>query len=488
MPRQIIVVESFSDWKSESEGIEVVHVDDYLTGREFFRQKNLQVINFCRRYKYQSVGYFCSLLAEARGHRVLPAVKTMLDLSHRSLYTLALDSLDKRLQHALDKAAAGETSISLNVFFGYCSAESLAALGRQLFESFPTPLLHVRLQRQHEWRIVEIKGLSLNKLDDAQRAELGMAVNRYRKRRWRPAKGRFKARYDLAILHDPDDAQPPSNQKALQNFIKSGRLLGLDVELITRKDYGRLAEYDALFIRDTTNIDHYTYRFAKKAESETMVVLDDPRSILLCTNKVYLAELLRANNVSTPRTLIVGKGDLNAAEQVLGYPMVLKLPDGSFSQGVFKAENREQLNEMCQRLFKQSELILAQEFFYTDFDWRIGILNRQPIFASQYFMSKKHWQIVKYDGEGGFQEGGFKTWPIEEAPPEVVSTALQAASLIGDGLYGVDVKQNENGAYVIEVNDNPNIEAGVEDAYLKERLYTLIMSDFLRRLESRHNR
>jgi glutathione synthase/RimK-type ligase-like ATP-grasp enzyme len=260
------------------------------------------------------------------------------------------------------------------------------------------------------------------------------------------------------------------------------------VELIERADYGRLAEYDALFIRDTTRIDHYTYRFAKKAESEGMVVIDDPRSILLCANKVYLAELLRANKVPTPKTVIVGRGDLDAAEQLLGYPMVLKVPDGSFSQGVFKAENRERMEEVTGRLFQDSELILAQEYLYTEFDWRVGILNRQPIFVSQYFMSKKHWQIVKYDGKGGFVEGGFKTMAVADAPPKVVEVALKAANLIGDGFYGVDLKEGKEGVFIIEVNDNPSLESGVEDVVLKDGLYRLVMGEFLRRLDLQRRR
>lgn len=140
--------------------------------------------------------------------------------------------------------------------------------------------------------------------------------------------------------------------------------------------------------------------------------------------------------------------------------MVLKIPDGSFSQGVFKVENHEQLREVTAKLFKESELILAQEFLYTEYDWRIVILNKKPIYASQYFMSKKHWQIVQYNGKGGFKEGGFRTMPVEEVPKKVITTALKAANLIGDGLYGVDLKQNDKGVYVIEINDNPNIDSG----------------------------
>lgn len=490
MTTQIIVVESLSDWTFDGIEAEVVHVDDYLTGQDYFKQKNIQVINLCRSYRYLSVGYYCSLLAEARGHRALPSVKTMLDLSRKSMYSLDTENLDAKIQKAFSKHphVDGEESFDMAVLFGRCRYTALAGLARQIFEVFPCPLLRVSFQRHGKWRINAIKPLALQRLQADEHGDFIEAFQRYRKKRWRAPKGRFTARYDIAILHDPNDAQPPSNARALNQFIKAGRALGVDVELIEKRDYVRLAEYDALFIRDTTRIDHYTYRFAKKAESEGMVVIDDPRSILLCTNKVYLAELLRANKVSTPKTVIVGKGEIRAAEKIIGYPMVLKVPDGAFSQGVFKVENGVQMREVTRRLFKESELILAQEFLYTEFDWRVGILNRKPLYVSQYFMSKKHWQIVHYDDKGGFTEGGFRTMAVEEAPAEVVEVALRAANLIGDGLYGVDLKQNADGVYVIEINDNPNLDSGVEDVYLKENLYRLVMEEFVRRLELRRQR
>ena len=72
---------------------------------------------------------------------------------------------------------------------------------------------------------------------------------------------------------------------------------------------------------------------------------------------------------------------------------------------------------------------------------------------------------------------------MEMAPTRAVRLALKAANLIGKGLYGVDVKQSGGKFYVIEVNDNPNIEAGCEDAVLKEELYRRIMEVFLRRVQ-----
>ncbi len=490
MSTQIIVVENLADWKVDGITAEVVHVDDYLTGRDFFKQHNVQVINLCRSYRYLSVGYYCSLLAEARGHRALPSVKTMLDLSSKSMYSLDAENLDLQIQKAFKKYShrEGSDTFELDLFFGSCEYDTLGALARQIFEVFPCPLLRVSFKLQGKWRIIAIRSISLQRLGVQQRDNFAHSFEQYRTKRRRTPKGKVTSRYDIAILHDPADPQPPSNTRALNSFIKAGRALGVEVELIEKRDYVRLAEYDALFIRDTTRIAHYTYRFAKKAESEDMVVIDDPRSILLCTNKVYLAELLRANKIPTPKTVIVGKSDLSAAQREIGFPMVLKVPDGSFSRGVVKADDEQQMLEMAAKLFEESELILAQEFLYTEFDWRVGILNRKPFYVSQYFMSKKHWQIVKYDGKGGVTEGAFRTMDVSEAPAEVVETALKAANLIGDGLYGVDLKQNADGVYVIEVNDNPNLDAGVEDNFLKDELYSLVMAEFVRRLDAKRKR
>ena len=78
-------------------------------------------------------------------------------------------------------------------------------------------------------------------------------------------------------------------------------MAGIATELITPRDFMRIPEYDGLFIRETTAVGHHTYRFAKKAEAEGMVVIDDPTSILRCTNKVYLAELLNKQNIPRRR-------------------------------------------------------------------------------------------------------------------------------------------------------------------------------------------
>jgi glutathione synthase/RimK-type ligase-like ATP-grasp enzyme len=120
---------------------------------------------------------------------------------------------------------------------------------------------------------------------------------------------------------------------------------------------------------------------------------------------------------------------------------------------------------------------------FTEFDWRIGILNREPLYACKYFMSRGHWQIYNHGAKGTAKSGGFETLPVRAAPADVLKLALKATAPIGDGLYGVDLKQAGDRTAIIEVNDNPSIDAGVEDAYLGHDLYRRIMDEFLRRME-----
>lgn len=483
MAKHIVVIEHPKDFKWPDPAIEVMTPRDYIARPQAPAQR-ARVINLCRDTSYLSLGYYCSLLAEARRQKVIPSVEVLLELNWKRLYSTYLPELEAGFRKAL-KDSTDRSDRTCHFFFGRNPDEQLKEVGRRLFELFRSPILAVNLRFKQDWEIAAIGTQALRDVPPELESAFADALTRYTKAAWRTPRQKAVAKYDLAILHDPEEALPPSDPKALEKFAEAGRALGIDVTLITRRDLGKLAEFDALFIRETTRLDHHTYRFAKKAAAENMPVIDDPGSILRCTNKVYLAELLQAHRIPAPRTVLVDSNTLGEVEQAIPYPVVLKIPDGSFSRGVHKVENREELERVARDLLKGSDVILAQEFMYTQFDWRVGVLNRTPLYVSQYMMARKHWQIVKHGAAGSVVEGASKTMAIADAPPAVIDIALAAANLIGDGLYGVDLKQNERGVFVIEINDNPSIEHGVEDAVLKDGLYTAIVQDFIRRIESR---
>ncbi|MBF0175901.1 MAG: RimK family protein [Magnetococcales bacterium] len=491
--RYTIVVDRSPDWKWNPEGFHILTADDFLA-QPLVQAKSAgpgRIINLCRDYHYMSGGYYCSLLAEARRQLPMPTMADILDLSGKKLYAFALPELEASLTRILKRLADPPSQdFSLHVFFGHVDDARFRILGDKLFDTFRFPLIKIRIRRKTKrWAITSIRPLGLHQVYTAQRAFFETSLRSYTRAPARPKANRVPELYNLAILHDPHEALPPSNPKALERFIRVSRALRMEVELITRKDYHRIPEFDALFIRETTGLNHHTFHFARKAEQEGLPVIDDTSSIIRCANKIFLFELLSSHGLPTPKSMSLDRFFFNleritAMEEWLGYPMVLKVPDGSFSRGIHKANNRTELEEHAARLFVESRLILAQEYMYTAFDWRIGILNGRPLFASQYHMSRNHWQIYRHRPDGSVAGGGFRTMPVEEAPADVVETARRAATLLGTGLYGVDLKHNNRGVHVIEVNDNPNIDHGIEDKAIKDLLYTRILKEFIERIEA----
>src|SRR4029079_18545816 len=110
----------------------------------------------------------------------------------------------------------------------------------------------------------------------------------------------------FAVLYNPQEQLPPSSLATLKHWARIAEKLGVEVEPITRRDLPRLAEFDALFIRETTSIANHTYRFARRAMQEGMPVIDDPISMIRCTNKIYLHELMTTNGIAVPPTVIIG--------------------------------------------------------------------------------------------------------------------------------------------------------------------------------------
>ncbi len=477
----LLVVNNPKRWRLRPSGAQVTPAREYLTDPRFNDLRNAYVFNLCSSYRYQSMGYYVSLLAAARGHRPLPSIETIQDMKSLSITRLMSDGLDELIQRSLKPLKLDR--FTLSIYFGRNMAKRYDHLANRLFKLFQSPLLRAEFRYLDDhWSVHHIRPISDKDIPDEhlpfvhEAAQAFFASPRRANRQKPPC-------YDLAILQNPDEENPPSDKRALKKFARAAQRHGLGVEFITKDDYGSLPQFDALFIRETTSVNHHTYRFSRRAAAEGLVVIDDPHSIQLCTNKVFLAELLGRHRVPHPKTMILHRANRNTVLAEIGLPCILKMPDSSFSQGVFKAETEESFQHYVDRLLKDSEMIIAQEFMPTPFDWRVGILNRKPLYVCKYFMAEAHWQIQKNELNGKTRYGDVAALKIEDAPEQVVKAALRAANLIGDGLYGVDLKQIGQRVLVIEINDNPSLDSGFEDACLKDELYERIVSVFIERIE-----
>ncbi len=477
----IVITDTPENWDFLSPTASIIEASDYLANDKYHESKSMRVINLCQSYHYQTTGYYVSLLAQARAHKAIPSILNIQDVLNASLSKQISHDIDEEIQHGLQDIKGSEFILSL--YFGQNMAKKYSVLSKKLHGLFPLPLLRFTLERKKHWSIKKLTVLSPADIPPQHDAFMRQAAENYlskkRFHQWRK-KQRF---HDLAILIDATEPNPPSNRKALDFFVNAGEALGLNVDFIDKHDNKTIAEYDALFIRATTSVDHYTYRFARRAAQENLVVMDDPQSIVKCSNKVYLAELMRSHQILTPTTVFISKHDKTLP--AIEFPCVIKKPDGAFSQGVVKLNDSDDLHKSLKKFFKTSDLILIQPFIPTAFDWRIGVLDNKLLFASRYHMAKGHWQIYNWNATHEV-EGKNDSVPLNEVPDGVLKTALKAARLIGNGLYGVDIKSIHDKHYVIEVNDNPNIDAGIEDQCLGDALYQQIMSVFLQRIRRNH--
>ncbi|MFT5286815.1 MAG: glutathione synthase/RimK-type ligase-like ATP-grasp enzyme [Planctomycetota bacterium] len=480
--RTIVIVSRAGDWPLEISGVEVVIARDYLVRSEWATAKNIRVYNLCRSYRYQNEGYYVSLLAAARRHRPFPSLMTVLDMKNRAVVRIVDEELDQLVQKGLSTVKSDK--FELSVYFGRNMAKRHERLASKLFAQFPAPLLRASFLHTNVWRLSSVTPIAFCDVPESHFDFVRESAVKYFARPRFTTK-RKPSRYDLAILHDPEAELAPSTPKTLKRFQSAAEKVGFSVEMIQKGEFARLPEFDALFIRETTYVNHHTFRFAQRAEFEGLVVIDDPTSILRCTNKVFQTEVFANNNVPTPKTWITDSVTAEEVESRIGFPCVLKVPDSAFSQGVVKCENVVELERESARMLIDSDLLLIQEFTPSDFDWRVGTFDGEVLFACRYHMARAHWQIVKKTEAGSFRYGRVDSVPLDEVPDEVLKIALRAAATIGKGLYGVDLKQIGSRVVVTEVNDNPNIDAGCEDTVLKDELYLIIMRGILKRVEAR---
>lgn len=484
----LILLNSMDDWKPYYETNSVVTVSDYLKNKSLGKELRL-VINLSNDYSYNSEGYYCSLLAQARGQKVIPGVEII-----NKLETGTGIRMDRNLQKVCNQWIQKNNITNdiwyLNIYFGTCQEKGLEKIARFIFDNYPCPLLRVGFNTRTRNQIETVQALTLQQLKEEEQDYFANALDNFNKKVWRVPRSTKASRYNLAILYDPAEKFPPSDKKALNKFLEIAKKMDIHAELITEEESTRLMEFDALFIRTTTSLNHYTFHLSQVAKLNDMVVIDDPLSIIRCTNKVYLNELFEKEKIPAPLSTLIFKSNQNSFEEIskqLGSPFILKIPDGSFSHGMRKVTNEAELGDALSKLFDKSDILLAQEFTPTEFDWRIGVLNGEPLYACKYYMAKGHWQIYYHSSSGKSRCGLVDTIPIYQVPQKVLDTAVKATSFIGKGLYGVDLKMVNNRAIVIEINDNPSIDHELEDAVLGDELYYRILNHFVRSLEKRHH-
>ncbi len=273
----------------------------------------------------------------------------------------------------------------------------------------------------------------------------------------------------LAILVDKYSVSRSAELEALIRYKQAAEEWGHEAHFLFRRETRSIVRFDAVFIRALTDPLNATYVAARMAEMHGKPVIDDSRSIMICCDKVHMYRRLMAAGVPIPRTEFLRVHEITPARgaQLLaqfGTHVIIKAPSSSFSSHVEKAATPEEFVKCGERFLYRADRIVAQEFVQSTFDWRVGVLGGEPVYACRYVIPDETFKIIAVV-DGQTRVAKVEPVPLAEAPPVIVETAIHAANAIGTGLYGVDLKQVNGRAIVIEVNDNPTINADQEDRY-----------------------
>ncbi|GAB4323677.1 MAG: RimK family alpha-L-glutamate ligase [Candidatus Zixiibacteriota bacterium] len=270
--------------------------------------------------------------------------------------------------------------------------------------------------------------------------------------------------------------------EALLRYKTAAEERGHELHFLFRPELRKIPRFDAVLIRALTDPLNSSYVAARVAEMHHLPVIDDSRSIMICCDKIFMYRCLMRNNVPMPRTVILRADEITKvrAEALfaeLGEQLVLKAPNSSFSSHVEKVRTPEEFVKIGARYLHRAERIVVQEFVPSRFDWRVGVLAGEPLYVCRYIIPDETFKIQAIIN-GHMTMARVESLPLHEAPPKVIETAVDAARAIGNGLYGVDLKETDHGVITIEVNDNPTINAEEEDRYAPD-LYRRIICHLL---------
>jgi hypothetical protein len=218
--RTVIVTDRDQEWLQIPDAT-VTTARRYLADAEAGRHGSVRLLNFCRTGRYQGRGYYVSLLAEARGERPLPDVKTVEDLKSEARIEALSDELASLTQQTLSHDESDR--FELHVYLGNDPAQRHQALAEKVFANVPAPLLRALFGRvDGQWRLQDVQLMGVADIPVQHRAFLVGAVKTFAAQASATLPRRDGAsRPRLAILWDRDEPHKPSNDEALRRLLKA---------------------------------------------------------------------------------------------------------------------------------------------------------------------------------------------------------------------------------------------------------------------------
>ncbi len=206
--------------------------------------------------------------------------------------------------------------------------------------------------------------------------------------------------------------------------------------------------------------DRYT---AEVIEKSGVRVFNPSNSIVVCDDKVLTYLNLLNNQITMPKTLPsplnytasdVSYEEVDKIAKFLGYPVVVKLSYSSMGKGVFLANNRQELYELCNKYKSQAKLY--QEFISSSLGRDVRIITVGGKYLCGYERNSHGKDFRSNVALGG---NGVKINP----PKEFINFAEKVAKILNLDYMGIDLMYGKNGEPILcEVNSNAFFEMAEE--------------------------
>ncbi len=274
---------------------------------------------------------------------------------------------------------------------------------------------------------------------------------------------------------DPSNAEHESEE--CTRLLEEGYKLGVSFKILDQSQFEllvddkglwqayyngqKLEEPEFILVRSGAETNYAGFAVLRFYEQLGVPLYNPRRAIERSADKLYAQKILGTAGIAMPKSLL-GRcpPDIDLVERELGFPVVLKVLNGTCGQGIMLANDREQLRDVMG--------LLAQ----TGGD--IRILFQQYITASHgrdlrvLVTGGKVQGCMERRSTGGFKSNVSLGGVGSEHPvtSEIEKLALAAASALELDVAGVDLLMDENGYKVCEVNSAPGFtgEGGMEAA------------------------
>lgn len=222
------------------------------------------------------------------------------------------------------------------------------------------------------------------------------------------------------------------------------------------------SDLDVVLTRVGTTVTEYGLAVAHHFETMEVLVINDSQSILNSRDKFRSLQLMQANGIPTPKTVLARSPDavFQAIRLVGGTPVILKMNQGTQGAGVMFADSLETVESVLEALWEFGANIQIQKFIAESRgrDLRAFVIGNEVYAAMRRVAAGTSFKANIHQGGTGI--------PVElDSVQEKL--ALKAAKVLGLKIAGVDILESKAGPVVIEANSTPGFE-GLEHATHKD--------------------